>query len=73
MAEPWTASVYSKRAQTVAYDPDSKTMTVTWRDGRATVYLDVPEDHAVALSKAASVGQMINAEFTGQYQHRNIK
>ena len=73
MAEPWEQSVYSTRARSVAYDPDSQTMTVTWAKGGATVYEGVPEDAAVALSEAASVGDMINSDFTGVYPHRNVR
>lgn len=72
MAEPWSKSVYSSRASEISYDPDSQELTVVWRRGGVTVYSGVPEDRAVALSKAASVGAMINDEFSG-YSHRNIR
>lgn len=57
----------------MSYDPDTGEMTVVWQKGGATTYSDVPEDKAVALSKAASVSDMINSEFTGVYPHRNFK
>ena len=73
MADPWVRSVYSSRASSVSYNPDSQEMTVAWRKGGATIYSNVPEDKAIALSKAASVGDMINNDFTGVYPHRNLK
>jgi len=73
MADPWTANVYSKRATSVSYDPDTEEATVTWVKGGATIYSGVPEEKAIALSKAASVSDMINSDFTGVYPHRNMK
>lgn len=68
----WTKAVYSGRAQEVSYNPDSNEMTVLWRNGRSTVYFDVPEEMALDLSNAPSVGSMINSDFTGKFRHRNI-
>ena len=73
MAEAWTKSVYSSRASEVSYDPDSQEMTVVWKKGGATIYSGVPEDRAIALSKSASVGNLINSDFTGVYPLRNIR
>lgn len=67
----WTKDVYSTRALSVSYDPESKEMAVTWRNGKRTTYFGVPEDVALQLANAPSVGGMINSEITPFYRHRN--
>lgn len=68
----WHRSVYSSRAQEVAYDDQTGECIVTWKNGKKTVYADVPEDLALELSVAPSVGGMINDQFTGKFAHRNV-
>ena len=51
----------------------SGTLIVTWAKGRkVSEYAGVPEDVAIRLSKAPSVGQMINQEIKGQFPHRYV-
>jgi len=71
MAE-WTKDVFSSMAQSVSYDPDTQTMVVTFNNGRSYAYADVPEDVAVDVSNAASVGEFINSEIKGRYSYRRI-
>lgn len=68
----WTRPVFSERAQEVSYDDTTQEMTVVWRNGKRTVYSGVPEDMALDLSVAPSVGSMINSHFTGRFPHRNF-
>jgi hypothetical protein len=68
----WSRPVFSGRAQEVSYDDTTQEMTVLWRNGRSTIYFEVPEDAALELSHAPSVGTMINTDFTGKYRHRNV-
>lgn len=68
----WTRPVFSERAQEVSYDDETQEMTVVWRNGKSTVYFGVPENMALDLSKAPSVGSMINSDFTGKFRHRNF-
>lgn len=68
----WERPVFSSRAQSVGYDDQAQEMVVTWKNGKKTVYADVPEDVAADLANSPSVGSMINDQITGKYRHRNI-
>lgn len=68
----WTKPVYSERAQEVSYDDETQEMVVVWKNGKRTAYAGVPEELAVELANAPSVGSMINASFTGRFPHRNF-
>lgn len=68
----WSRSVFSERAQEVSYDDQTQEMTVVWKNGKSTAYAGVPEDLALELSNAPSVGSMINSHFTGKFPHRNF-
>lgn len=70
MAE-WSKPVYSTMVSEVAYDDETQLMTITWKNGKRTVYEGVPEDKASELAGAPSVGQMINSEIKGKYNYRN--
>jgi len=68
----WEKPVYSKRAVSIAYDDQTQEMTVTWKNGKATVYSGVPESVALDLAHAPSVGNMINSDITPNYTYRNV-
>jgi len=69
---PWTQSVFSSNVREVGYDEDSHELLITWNSGRVSAYSGVPEDVALRLTKAASVGQMINSEIKNVYPHRYV-
>jgi hypothetical protein len=64
--------VYSSMAREVGYDPDTKDLIVAWKNGKRSAYSNVPEELAVQLSTAPSVGSMINDEIKPYFQHRYI-
>ena len=66
----WTKSVYSSNVQEVGYDPDTKELYITWTRGKQSIYSGVPEELAVDLSNAPSVGSMLNSEVKPFYAHR---
>ena len=66
----WTKSVYSSNVQEVGYDPDTKELYITWTRGKQSIYSGVPEELAVDLSNAPSVGSMLNSEVKPFYVHR---
>ena len=66
----WTKSVYSSNVQEVGYDPDTKELYITWTRGKQSIYSGVPEELAVDLSNAPSVGTMLNQEVKPFYAHR---
>jgi len=68
----WSKSVFSSMVSEVAWsDEDGKgQLLVTFARGGSGIYDDVPEDEAIALSKAASVGQYLNANIKPFYSYR---
>jgi hypothetical protein len=74
MAEgQWSVPVLSSMVSEVGYDADVGELIITWKNGRVSAYSGVSEDKALRLSKAASVGQMINAEIKPIYPHRYLR
>jgi hypothetical protein len=66
----WSQAVYSSNVSEVAYDSDTNELLVTWvKSGKVSAYQGVPEDVALKLANAPSVGQMINAEIKPYYSH----
>ncbi len=72
MGESWSKSVFSSMAQEIAYDADNEEMIVTWANGRRSAYSGVPEDLAISISKAPSVGHALNSEIKNQFPHRYV-
>lgn len=68
----WEKSVLSSMVVAVGYDTETQDLLVTWNNGRRSAYAGVPEEVALDLSTAASVGQMINNEIKPNYAHRYV-
>ena len=66
----WTKAVYSSNVQEIGYDEEKKELYVTWARGKRSVYSGVPEELAVDLANAPSVGTMLNAEVKPYFSHR---
>jgi hypothetical protein len=66
----WSRSVFSTMVQEIAYDDSTQEMAVTWNNGRTSIYSDVPEDVALGVANAPSVGQAMNSEIKPNYDHR---
>lgn len=69
----WNKSVFSSMVQSVGWNEETSEMEVEFRNGKVAAYKDVPEDVAVRLSNAPSVGQMLNMEIKGQYSFRYVR
>lgn len=66
----WSQAVYSSNVSEVAYDSGTNELLVTWaKSGKVSAYQGVPEDVALKLANAPSVGQTINAEIKPYYSH----
>jgi hypothetical protein len=68
----WERSVFSSMVESIGYDDTTQEMTVTWKNGRRSAYSGVPEDEALDIANAPSVGQAINQRIKNQYGHRYI-
>jgi hypothetical protein len=54
----------------IGYREDAKEMTVVWIKGRRSVYSGVPEELALQVANAPSVGSMLNTDIKPYYSHR---
>lgn len=68
----WNKPVYSSMVTNVGYDPETKEMTVTFTNGKTAAYSGVPEELALELSTAPSVGSMMNSQIKGQFPFRYV-
>ena len=66
----WSQSVFSENVSEVGYDDESGELLVVWKSGKTSAYQGVPEDVALKLANAPSVGKMINDEIRPYFQHR---
>ena len=71
----WSRSVYSSMVSEVAWSDDSgqPELTVTFVKGQQGVYEGVSEEEAIALSKAASVGQYLNNSIKPFFRYRKLR
>ena len=65
-------SVTSVVMSSVAYDSNSRTLEVAFRNGSVYEYLDVPPDHYDALLAAASKGQFFNARVRPAFRFNRV-
>lgn len=62
----WAADIHPNGAEpstlvsTIDYDGESKTLTVTFRDGTTCLYSDIPADMVEEFSKASSKGRWVH-------------
>lgn len=68
----WNKPVYSSMIANVGYDDDSKSLIVTFNNGKTAAYAGVSEETARELSVAPSVGTMFNEQIKNQYQFRYV-
>lgn len=69
----WERPVFSSMVQAIGYDADLNAMIVRWnKNTKVSAYLGVPEEKALEVSRAPSVGQIINTEIKPYYEHRYI-
>lgn len=68
----WSKAVFSSMVSEVAWSDEGEKpeLLVTFSRGGRGIYEGVPEDEAIALSKAASVGQYLNSTIKPFYRYR---
>lgn len=72
MAE-WWKDVYSTNVLQVGYNDESKDLLIKWaKGGKTSAYKGVPEELAMQLSMAPSVGSMLNSDVKPYYTHRYV-
>ena len=73
MPETWDKDVLSSMVSKVGYNVETQELYVWWTKNRKhqrSIYSGVPEQVALDLANAASVGGMLNSEIKNQYPHR---
>lgn len=68
----WSRTVYSSMVSEVAYDDERQALRVTFVRGKTAEYAGVPEDKALELANAPSVGNYLNTEIKPYYQFRYV-
>lgn len=66
----WEQNVYSSNVSRVGYDAEKQELYITWVRGKRSIYWPVPEELALQLANAPSVGTMLNSEIKPNYEHR---
>jgi hypothetical protein len=69
----WWRDVHSSMVSEIGYDAENQELLVKWaRGGKVSAYQGVDEAKADELSKAPSVGQMIESEIKPYHSHRYV-
>jgi hypothetical protein len=68
----WEKAVFSSNVQAIGYDENTKDLIVTWKNGKRSAYNGVPEELADEVSRAPSVGTMLNSDIKPNYPHRYV-
>jgi hypothetical protein len=54
----------------IGYREEAQEMTVAWSKGKVSVYSGVPEELALQVANAPSVGSILNSDIKPYYAHR---
>ena len=68
----WSRGVFSSNVTEIGYDSETNELLVTWKNGRRSAYAGVPEGLADQVSRAPSVGEMLNSDIKSVYSHRYV-
>lgn len=67
----WQKPVFSSNVNEIGYREEAKEMTVAWaKGGKVSVYSGVPEELALQVANAPSVGSILNSDIKPYYGHR---
>lgn len=67
--ETTVVRVNSSHIDTVAFDPDTDTLTVTFASGESYDYMNVPPQVYRAFTAAGSAGQYFQRHIKGRYAY----
>ena len=67
----WTRNVFSSHVESISYDDEAQTMTVTWKKSKKgpTTYEGVSEELADEASRTVSVGTFLHEHVKGKFEH----
>lgn len=61
--------VFSSHVEAIGYDTQSREFHVEYKNGKTSVYMDVPPQVAQLIQSAPSIGEAIHANLRGQFAH----
>lgn len=70
---PEMQPVTSSHVAAVGYDESAQALYVQWKNGKVSMYDNVPPLIASDLQHAHSVGAAFNETIKGKYQHRYVE
>jgi hypothetical protein len=65
--------VYSSHLASIGYDSDTSSMVVTYKNGKTSIYQDVPAEVFDTVAKSPSIGEAIHKYVRGKYAHGYAK
>jgi hypothetical protein len=64
--------VSSSNVETIAYDEDSSTLQIEFKNGSIYQYFDVPANVFAELRNADSIGKYLAANIKGAYRYSKV-
>lgn len=64
--------VHSSNVASVGYEPETKTLLVTWKSGKTSAYSGVDAALASDVRNSWSVGEALNSMVKGVFPHRYV-
>lgn len=68
----WSKPVFSSNATEIGYEEQGSRLLVTWTKGRRSAYSGVPEELALQVANAPSVGSILNTEIKPYFPHEYV-
>lgn len=68
----WSKPVFSSNVTEIGYEEQGSRMLVTWTKGRRSAYSGVPEELAMQVANAPSVGSILNTEIKPYFAHEYV-
>lgn len=69
----WSKPVFSSNATEIGYEEEGSRLIVTWsKGGRRSAYSGVPEELALQVADAPSVGSILNTEIKPYFAHEYV-
>lgn len=66
----WEKPVFSSNVSQIAWREQGSELVVSWLKGKTSVYSGVPEELALQVANAPSVGSILNTDIKPYYSHR---
>jgi hypothetical protein len=65
--------VESSNIQAMGHDPETHDFLVRWKDGKVSVYSDVPDPIARQVLESASAGRAVRSTLVPNFRHNYLE